>query len=740
MAIKHQDLKNLVIQELLNESINNEGVVDWLRTQSSKAFSGAGKALSGAGEKLKPGDPNFVKKLDKIGDFLQDAQRDKDITAAIMQTELGKKVFSSQEKSLEEALGRDFAKMMKDKKVTPQEVSSFVSAMSKNKKAKQMLDGLGIEIEVGDQDVVGSSPADSASQTPAGSTATPPTNGATPPPLPADAGSANDVIAVFKGKSTGPNGASDSLQTQLIRQFGSKIPDGGKLITAITKDLMNQLKANGLKVQESVEQVEQFLLKELIDNKLEHQSLSYLLKENNSFDYRLTSQILESIEEVKDIKASKKSNPFSKNRAAKAAAASAAGDPSASAGIDRQKTVRANAVELTKQLPSQDNTPIGVKNPTSSKLNVNGSGEKDLGAAAAVQKAKDTDQNDIQSAGQLATDTNPNPSQNVQRTQDSVIPQPAPVEPSPASSEKPKELGKIGSGDSPGANYATNGFDDKQKRQLVSSLIQKGFKQDQVTKLVNGFSDWLKNRTKQQQAQPVQEGAGNSQVRELISQFIKETNFAADEKLRAALADQTIRTFGNPAKAMGPVRANTSATAGKMPDISQAAKTMGAGVAQKEPAQTAAASAEPTSGAQQVGALAGRQQEISKAADAAFKQITPTRPGIVNVGEVVGRKVKAIAQLNAKAGLALVPMVPKILQAIEKFIAYALAKSGKKDSVKIVGGSKNAVALQKTLTNIKSKGIMSGPPEQQAKPTIQKESLKRILMEEIFNAIVGKNR
>ena len=723
MAIKHQDLKNLVIQELLNESINNEGVVDWLRTQSSKAFSGAGKALSGAGEKLKPGDPNFVKKLDKIGDFLQDAQRDKDITAAIMQTELGKKVFSSQEKSLEEALGRDFAKMMKDKKVTPQEVSSFVSAMSKNKKAKQMLDGLGIEIEVGDQDVVGSSPADSASQTPAGSTATPPTNGATPPPLPADAGSANDVIAVFKGKSAGPNGASDSLQTQLIRQFGSKIPDGGKLITAITKDLMNQLKANGLKVQESVEQVEQFLLKELIDNKLEHQSLSYLLKENNSFDYRLTSQILESLQEGEREKKRKEEHVRQLGFVF-------------DNGEVNWKAFTAAVKDAKQKGEAKDDDEFIINGLRKRK----GEGEKDLGGAAAVQNTKDAEQNNIAAAGQLAADTNPNPSQNVQRTQDSVIPQPAPAEPSPASSEKPKELGKIGSGDSPGANYATNGFDDKQKRQLVSSLIQKGFKQDQVTKLVNGFSDWLKNRTKQQQAQPVQEGAGNSQVRELISQFIKETNFAADEKLRAALADQTIRTFGNPAKAMGPVRANTSATAGKMPDISQAAKTMGAGVAQKEPAQTAAASAEPTSGAQQVGALAGRQQQISKAADAAFKQITPTRPGIVNVGEVVGRKLKAIAQLNAKAGLALVPMVPKILQAIEKFIAYALAKSGKKDSVKIVGGSKNAVALQKTLTNIKSKGIMSPPSEQQAKPTIQKESLKRILMEEIFNAIVGKNK
>jgi hypothetical protein len=734
VAIKHQDIKNLVMQELLNESINNEGVADWLKKQSSKFLSGAGKTLSGAGEKLKPGDPNFVKKLDKIGDFLQDAQRDKDITAAIMQTELGKKVFSSQEKSLEEALGQDFAKMMKDKKVTPQEVSSFISAMSKNKKAKQMLDGLGIEIEVGDQDVVGSSPADSAPQTPAGSATTVPTNGATPPPLPADASGANDVIAVFKGKTKGPKGTSDSLHTQLTRQF-KNIPDSGKLITAISKDLLNQLKVNGLKVQESAEQVEQFLLKELIDNKLEHQSLSYLLKENNSLDYRLTSQILESIEEVKAIKP-KKLSPLEKSKAAKASMASTAGDPSASAEIDRKKTTTANAVELTKQLPSQNNTPIGVKNPFSSKLNVNGSGEKDLGGAAAVQNAKDAEQNNTAAARQLAADTNPNSTPDAQRTQDSVIPQPAPDAPASVSSEKPKDLGNISSGDSPGANYATNGFDDKQKRQLVSSLIQKGFKQVQVTKLVNGFSDWLKNRTKQQQVQPVQEGAGNSQVRELISQFIKETNFAADENLRAALADQTIRTFGNPAKAMGPVRANTSATAGKMPDISQAAKTMGAGVAQKEPAQ-----AQPTSGPKQSGQMVGRQQQISKAADAAFKMTTPAKAGFVNVGEVVGRKLKAMAQLNAKSGAAIIPLIPKILKAIEGFLNYALSKSGKKN-VKILGGIKNAAALQKTVQQASqgSKAAIPAGVDIMKTQQKQKAALKEALVQEIFNLLIGKTK
>ena len=167
MAIKHQDLKNLVMQELLNETINNEGVTDWLRAQSSKALTGAGRALTGAGEKIKPEDPKFVKNLDKIGDFLQMAQRDRDITNAIMQTELGKKVFSSQEKSLEEALGQDFTKMMKDKKVTPQEVSSFIAAMNIVPKAKKMLDGLGVDIEVSDQDIVGSSTSADISQAPA---------------------------------------------------------------------------------------------------------------------------------------------------------------------------------------------------------------------------------------------------------------------------------------------------------------------------------------------------------------------------------------------------------------------------------------------------------------------------------------------------------------------------------------------------------------------------------------------
>jgi len=716
VAIKHEDIKNLVMQELLNESINNEGVADWLKKQSSKFLSGAGKTLSGAGEKLKPGDPNFVKKLDKIGDFLQDAQRDKDITAAIMQTELGKKVFSSQEKSLEEALGGDFAKMMKDKKVTPQEVSSFISAMSKNKKAKQMLDGLGIEIEVGDQDVAGSSPADSAPQTPAGSATTAPTNGATPPPLPADAGGADDVIAVFKGKTKGPKGTSDSLHTQLTRQF-KNIPDSGKLITAISKDLLNQLKVNGLKVQESAEQVEQFLLKELIENKLEHQSLSYLLKENNSLDYRLTSQILESLQEGEREKKRKEEHVRQLGFVF-------------DNGEVNWKAFAAAVKDAKQKGEAKDDDEFIMKGLEKRK----GEGEKDLGGAAAVQNAKDAEQNNTAAARQLAADTNPNSTPDAQRTQDSVIPQPAPDAPASVSSEKPKDLGNIQGGETPDVSYASQGFDDNQKKQIVRTLASQGFKQEQVSKVINAFSDWLKNRPKQQAA--LKEASGSSKVKELLSQFMKETNFAIDGKLMNALADTTIKTMGNPDKPQGPVRANTSATAGKMPDISQAAKTMGAGVAQKEPAQ-----AQPTSGPKQSGQMVGRQQQISKAADAAFKMTTPAKAGFVNVGEVVGRKLKAMAQLNAKSGAAIVPLIPKILKAIEGFLNYALSKSGKKN-VKILGGIKNAAALQKTVQQASqgSKAAIPAGVDIMKTQQKQKAALKEALAQEIFNLLIGKTK
>jgi hypothetical protein len=511
VAIKHQDIKNLVMQELLNESINNEGVTDWLRAQSSKALSGVGKALTGAGEKLKPGDPQIAKKLEKVGDFLQMAQRDKDITQLIMQTDLGKKVFSSQEKSLEEALGQDFVKMMKDKKVTPQEVEAFVAAMNKNKKAKQMLDGLGLDIEVSDQDIEagkGQGAADTA-QTQAQP------NQAQPGQTPSQQEKPVDVkppqqVPIFKAT---PDSKGDVLSMKLKPLLTkSNIKDADLLLKQYLKMISNQLKANGIKLMEAKG-----------DN---------LASQLSGFTSQNATGLKKGV-----------AGPIAPGTAGTAA------------------NVQKGSVDLF--------------GPAVLLLKQGGLDQKM--AVTLAKQIRDLTSKHLQKYGVNI----PEKALRVPKTQQpekSAATNPATQQP------QKKEMGNIKSGEQPGAGFAAKGFDDNQKKQLVRTLASQGFKAEQVTKVVNTFSDWLKNRSNQQ-TQQIKEGAGSAQVRELVAQFAKETNLGMDEKLRTSLVNAAIKIFGSPTQQAGPVRANTSATAGKMPDISQAAKTMGAGAAQKEPAQ-----------------------------------------------------------------------------------------------------------------------------------------------------------
>jgi hypothetical protein len=147
MAITREELKKLVLQEMQQNQVD-EGVGDWLRNTRSKASSmltKTGQIMTQAGEKVAPPPQLDDKTLRKVGDFLQMAQRDPELTKLILQTPFGKEVFGSDEKEkVTEALGQDFIKMIKDKKVTPQMLTGFIDAMKASPKAQKMMTGLGL--------------------------------------------------------------------------------------------------------------------------------------------------------------------------------------------------------------------------------------------------------------------------------------------------------------------------------------------------------------------------------------------------------------------------------------------------------------------------------------------------------------------------------------------------------------------------------------------------------------------
>jgi hypothetical protein len=204
MAISREELKKLVIKEMLEQDLKNEGVSDWLRSKASSVLTTTGKKMTQAGEKVAPPPQLDDKTLRKVGDFLQMAQRDPGITKAILATEFGKQVFGSDEEdNLKEALGADFIKMIKNKKVTPQMLTDFIDSMKKNEKANKMMTSLGLipkgskpveksdvqqtqtgDTEVSDSDIESEEPAstpeqDAAPAQPAAASLT-----AKPPPQP----------------------------------------------------------------------------------------------------------------------------------------------------------------------------------------------------------------------------------------------------------------------------------------------------------------------------------------------------------------------------------------------------------------------------------------------------------------------------------------------------------------------------------------------------------------------------
>jgi hypothetical protein len=143
MTLKREDIKKLVIQQMFQENLNNEGIADWLQK--------LGRAGKTTDIKADTKDTSQVdeKTLQKLGEFLQLAQPDPEISKLILQTPLGKKVFystSNKEQSLEESLYGDYVKMMKKAGVNQQMVTGFIEVMKTNKKALALLKQVGIDV------------------------------------------------------------------------------------------------------------------------------------------------------------------------------------------------------------------------------------------------------------------------------------------------------------------------------------------------------------------------------------------------------------------------------------------------------------------------------------------------------------------------------------------------------------------------------------------------------------------
>ena len=173
MTINREDIKKLVIQQMLQESIQEEGAVsDWLRQKASSGLIGGGKAIQRAGEKIAPKDASkdgqkpldFNKKLQLVADFIQ-MNRDSKV---VKDSDLGKMLFSAN--PLQEAYESQLLKLMKDKKINEKDVDLFLSQMSKNEQARKQLQDLGLiglaqqqtkpETDVSDDMIVGSTPAE----------------------------------------------------------------------------------------------------------------------------------------------------------------------------------------------------------------------------------------------------------------------------------------------------------------------------------------------------------------------------------------------------------------------------------------------------------------------------------------------------------------------------------------------------------------------------------------------------
>lgn len=145
MTLKREDIKKLVIQQMLLESTLNEesAVSKWFNTMRSK-FAGSGKDTPPSSASVSK-NPN--RKIEGVADFLQQAQRSKELTALVSNTKVGQAAGFKPEgaqKPVEEALGMNLVSQIRKAGITDADLDQFIDEMSKNATAKKILAGLGL--------------------------------------------------------------------------------------------------------------------------------------------------------------------------------------------------------------------------------------------------------------------------------------------------------------------------------------------------------------------------------------------------------------------------------------------------------------------------------------------------------------------------------------------------------------------------------------------------------------------
>ena len=261
MTLKREDIKKLVIQQMLQESIQEEGVEAWAR-QLFKKFKGTPSSTSQQGASSaqaskKPLD--FNKKLELVSDFIQ-MNRD---SKSVKDSDLGKMLFSAN--PLQEAYESQLLKLMKDKKIDEKDVDLFITQMSKNTQAKKQLIDLGLigddkqsqqqaqagsETKTTTQTVQPTQPVRSAEERPISTSqtiASPPSKTLTTEPP-------TDV------KVSGNNITTDSvnIQVKAEKDKGARKPSGEAKVKANQKakslaDLLNLQKQGKLKDPEKTQ-------------------------------------------------------------------------------------------------------------------------------------------------------------------------------------------------------------------------------------------------------------------------------------------------------------------------------------------------------------------------------------------------------------------------------------------------------------------------------------------------------
>lgn len=130
MTLKREDIKKLVIQQMLQESIQEESSIGrWLRSKVAAGAQAGGEKLTKFGQEIAPKpeeDPEFLRDLSKIADFIQMFRNNKTVT----DSDFYKKFVMGMQEQVNEQYQSQFLKQILSKKPTVADVEGFVKSIS----------------------------------------------------------------------------------------------------------------------------------------------------------------------------------------------------------------------------------------------------------------------------------------------------------------------------------------------------------------------------------------------------------------------------------------------------------------------------------------------------------------------------------------------------------------------------------------------------------------------------------